>query len=112
MAWIVGCRAGDASLDGAQLEPGNLAAAGIEINDAHKVGCNRDLETLLRSKFGVAILPQSSFKSERLTHLPFPAIDQSRTVAVYSIAGRPRSREATAMLALVRAADWDSSVAA
>jgi DNA-binding transcriptional LysR family regulator len=99
-------------LDGSELTPDSLAAAGLRADDAHKVLCNRDLETLLKSKFGVAILPHSSFRSERLTHLAFPALDQRRTVAVYSIAGRPRSREAIALLNLVRAADWDSSAAA
>jgi hypothetical protein len=33
-------------------------------------------------------------------------------VAIYSIAGRARSREAAALLNLVRAADWTSGAAA
>jgi DNA-binding transcriptional LysR family regulator len=98
--------------DGAELTPASLEAAGIRLDDAHQVGCNRDLETMVAAKFGVAILPASSFRSAALTHLPCPGLDLRRTVAVYSIAGRARSREAAALLNLVRASDWHSDAAA
>jgi DNA-binding transcriptional LysR family regulator len=98
--------------DGAELTPASLEVAGIRLDDAHQVGCNRDLETMVAAKFGVAILPASSFRSAALTHLPCPGLDLRRTVAVYSIAGRARSREAAALLNLVRASDWNSDAAA
>jgi DNA-binding transcriptional LysR family regulator len=97
--------------DGSELSLANLEAAGIRIDDAHQVMCNQDLETLVQAKFGVAVLPASTFRSRDLTHLPCPGLDLKRTVAVYSIAGRARSREAAALLNLVRAADWDSAAA-
>lgn len=98
--------------DGSELTPASLEAAGIRVGDAHQVSCNRDLETMVAAKFGVAILPASSFRSDALTHLPCPGLDLRRTVAVYSIAGRARSREAGALLNLARAADWASGAAA
>lgn len=98
--------------DKAELSAASLEAAGINLDDAHKVCCNRDLETMVAAKFGVAILPASSFRSMQLAHLPCPGLDLRRTVAVYSIAGRARSREAAALLNLARAADWTSQVAA
>ncbi len=98
--------------DASELTPASLEAAGIRVDDAHQVGCNRDLETMVAAGFGVAILPASSLRSAALTHLPCPGLDLRRTVAVYSIAGRARSREAAALLNLVRAADWSSSQAA
>jgi DNA-binding transcriptional LysR family regulator len=98
--------------DAAELTPASLEAAGIRIDDAHRVSCNRDLETMVAAKFGVAIQPASSFRSGALTHLPCPGLDLKRTVAVYSIAGRTRSREAAALLNLVRASDWGSAAAA
>lgn len=91
----------DSELSQERLEP-----AGIQLTDAHQVNCNRDLETLVRAKLGVAIVPKSSFRSDSVRHLPCPGLDLERTVAVYSIAGRPRSREAAALLGLVRSADW------
>lgn len=98
--------------DGAELSPASLEAVGIQPDQAHQVGCNRDLETMVAAKFGVAILPARSFLSDALKHLPFPGLDLRRTVAIYSIAGRARSREAAALLNLVRAADWNSGAAA
>jgi DNA-binding transcriptional LysR family regulator len=98
--------------DTAELTQASLEAAGIRVDDAHQVSCNRDLETMVAAKFGVAIQPASSFRSNSLAHLPCPGLDLKRTVAVYSIAGRARSREAAALLNLVRASEWGSSVAA
>ena len=98
--------------DGSELTLTSLEQAGIRTEDAHEVSCNRDLQTLVEAKFGVAVLPRSAFRSEQLRHLPWPGLDLKRTVAVYSIAGRPRSREAAALFNLVRAADWEGQLAA
>jgi DNA-binding transcriptional LysR family regulator len=98
--------------DGIELNTTSLEASGIKLEDAHKVNCNRDLEALVQAKFGVAILPESSFRSDGLHHMPYPGLKLERTVAVYSIAGRARSREATALLGLVRSADWQAKLAA
>lgn len=98
--------------DSAELSSASLEALGIQPDQAHQVGCNLDLKTMVAAKFGVAILPASSFRTDTLKHLPFPGLDLRRTVAIYSIAGRGRSREAAALLSLVRAADWNSGAAA
>jgi DNA-binding transcriptional LysR family regulator len=98
--------------DGAELTRASIEQTGIRVNDAHEVCCNRDLEALVHAKFGVAIMPRSAFRSRDLTHLPCPGLDRMRTVAAYSIAGRPRSRECTAMLNLIRAVDWEAHLAA
>lgn len=97
--------------DEAELSANSIEAAGIRLDDAHKVGCNRDLETMVAARFGVAILPASLFPSMELVHLPFPGLELKRTVAIYSIAGRARSREAAALLNLTRATDWASAIA-
>jgi DNA-binding transcriptional LysR family regulator len=91
---------------------GNLETHGISLDDAHQIDCNHDLEAMLAARLGVAILPASALRSSRLVHVPCAAFDIRRTVAVYSIAGRPRSREAGALLNLVRAADWSDRMAA
>jgi DNA-binding transcriptional LysR family regulator len=98
--------------DRAELAPAALESAGINFDQAHKVSCNRDLETMVVAKFGIAILPASAFKSDKLAHVRCPGLDLRRTVAVYSIAGRARSREAAALLNLTRATDWGSGLAA
>jgi DNA-binding transcriptional LysR family regulator len=98
--------------DGSEITPASLEAAGIRVEDAHQVNCNQDLETLVQAKFGVAVLPASTLRTAGLMHLPCPGLDLRRTVAIYSIAGRARSREAGALLNLVRAADWNSAASA
>lgn len=98
--------------DTPELSAVNLEAVGIRLNDAHQVDCNRDLEIMLAARLGVAILPASALRSAHLRHLHCSALDLRRTVAVYSIAGRGRSREANALLNLVRAADWSPRLAA
>jgi DNA-binding transcriptional LysR family regulator len=97
--------------DGTELSPASLEASGIRMEDAHQVNCNHDLEALVQAKFGIAILPTSSFRSGPLHHMPYPGLDLRRTVAAYSIAGRARSREAAALLGLVRSADWEAGLA-
>ena len=100
-----------AGMDRAEIDHQMLNAAGITLADAHEVDSAHDLEALVIAEFGVAIVPASMLKSSRLTHLTCSALDLKRTVAVYSVAGRPRSREATALLNLVRSADWSMSLA-
>ncbi|HSG34322.1 MAG TPA: LysR family transcriptional regulator [Sphingomonadaceae bacterium] len=90
----------------------NIETVGLSSEEAHQVDSHRDLEALVVARLGVAILPSSALKSPRVVHIPCEALDMRRTVAVYSIAGRPRSREAGALLNLVRAADWAGSMAA
>lgn len=97
---------------GADPFEANLETHGICLDDAHLVDCNHDLEAMLAAQLGVAILPASALVSNRVVHVPCAALDLRRTVAIYSIAGRPRSREASALLNLVRAADWSGRLAA
>lgn len=97
--------------DPAEIQSSRVAEAGIPIADAHEVDCNRDLEALVVAGFGIAILPASAMRSDRVRHLSCATLDLRRTVAVYSVAGRQRSREAIALLNLVRSADWSVAAA-
>ena len=93
--------------DPAEFRREDLTARGLPYDEAHEVDSVRDLETLLVAQFGLAILPASAMKSPRVRHLPCSALDLKRTVAIYSVAGRPRSREASALLNLLRSTDWE-----
>ena len=73
-----------------------------------EVHCSRDLERLVAEGFGVAILPANAIRNRNVRHLACAGIATERTVAVYSVAGRQRSKEANALLNLLRATDWDS----
>jgi DNA-binding transcriptional LysR family regulator len=98
--------------DKAELHPSRLDAYGIDVDRAHEVDSDRDLEALMVAQFGVAILPASVMRSQTVRHLRCSALDLRRTVAVYSVAGRQRSRETTALLTLIRSADWSTELAA
>lgn len=101
-----------AGTDLAEFETGRLDAAGISLDHAHEVDSDRDLEALVVAEFGVAIMPASAMNSLRVRHLACSALDLRRTVAIYSVAGRARSREASALLNLVRSADWSRTLGA
>jgi DNA-binding transcriptional LysR family regulator len=100
-----------ADSDMAEFETGCLDATGICLDHAHEVDSDRDLEALVVAEFGVAIMPASAMNSARVRHLTCSALDLRRTVAIYSVAGRARSREAAALLNLVRSADWSRRLA-
>jgi DNA-binding transcriptional LysR family regulator len=100
-----------ADTDMAEFDTGCLDATGICLDHAHEVDSDRDLEALVVAEFGVAIMPASAMNSARVRHLTCSALDLRRTVAIYSVAGRARSREATALLNLVRSADWSRRLA-
>lgn len=101
-----------AGCDPAELRKEEVTARGIPYENAHEVDELRDLEALVVANFGLAIMPASAMKSSAVRHLPCAALDLHRTVAIYTVAGRERSREAGALLNLVRSRDWSASVAA
>jgi len=84
--------------------------AGIDWDSVHQVMCSRDLERLIAEGLGVAILPPSALRSAGVRHLPLSMGTLERTIHVYSVAGRQRSKEAAALLNLVRATDWESKL--
>jgi DNA-binding transcriptional LysR family regulator len=101
-----------AGTDIAEFETARLNAAGICLDHAHEVDSDRDLEALVVAEFGLAIMPASAMNSQRVRHIACSGLDLRRTVAIYAVAGRARSREASALLNLVRSADWSHGLAA
>ena len=83
-----------------------LGRLGISTARAHHVSTDGDLIALAEARLGVAIIPASAVRSDRLRTLPLQGFDLARTVAVYGVAGRRRSPAAAALLNLLRAADW------
>lgn len=83
-----------------------IVAAGVDLHSAHEVESDRDLEAMVAARFGVAVAPSKSLLGPNVHHLPYAAIDLHRSIAVYTVAGRQRSREAAALLNLLRGKDW------
>lgn len=88
-----------------------LAAAGVPVDDAHMLDSLRDLEALAVAGLGAAVVPASTLRKSRLGRARCP-VNAERTVTVYAVAGRQRSKEAAALLNLLRATDWDAKLSA
>jgi DNA-binding transcriptional LysR family regulator len=87
-----------------------LHRQGITTAGAHQVTTDHDLITLVEAGLGIAIVPASALRSERLRSVALDGLDLTRTVALYGVAGRRRSPIATMLLNLLRAADWSRYV--
>jgi DNA-binding transcriptional LysR family regulator len=101
-----------AHLGSEDLAIDRLSALGISGDNIVEVHCSRDLEQLVAHNFGVAVMPASAIRNRHVRHLSCAAIGVERTVAIYSVAGRQRSKEAAALLNLLRAIDWEARLSA
>jgi len=88
----------------------HLSGAGVDLARAHHIDTDSDLEALVVANFGIAIVPASGLRSDKMRHVPYSALDLRRTVAIYTVAGRPRTAEATALLNLMRSTDWSKAL--
>ena len=89
------------------LQP-HLAKNDVAPSGEHEVDNDNDLLALLDVNTGVAFVSATAPQSPATRRLRLLDIDLSRTVAVYSVAGRMRSAAAGMLLNLLRAADWSS----
>ncbi|MEE9590524.1 MAG: LysR family transcriptional regulator [Hyphomicrobiaceae bacterium] len=73
---------------------------------SYKVVSEHDLLALIEANLGVAVLPPSAPSSEDTKLITINGLDLGRTVYLYGVAGRQRSPAATALIKLMRVADW------
>jgi DNA-binding transcriptional LysR family regulator len=83
-----------------------LSRHGIAADPAHHVSTDDDLIALAEARLGIAIVPASTTRPERLRTVSLKGLALTRTIAVYGVAGRRRSPAAAVLLNLLRAADW------
>jgi DNA-binding transcriptional LysR family regulator len=88
-----------------------LAAAGVPVENAHMLDSLRDLEALAGAGLGAAVIPASTLRRSALGRARCP-VNAERTVTVYAVAGRQRSKETAALLNLLRATDWQAKLSA
>ena len=79
----------------------------LDVDQGYELTSERDLITLLETDFGVAFVPRSTSCLETLKQLPVKGMELRRTVYLYGVAGRQRTAAASAMLKMLRAADWN-----
>jgi DNA-binding transcriptional LysR family regulator len=83
----------------------------VGVDQGYEPTSEPDLITLLEAGFGVAYVPRSLAFPQTLKHTPVNGIDLKRTVYLYAVAGRQRTAAATAILKMLRGADWSLRVA-
>lgn len=73
---------------------------------SHEVSAELDLIALLESRLGIAVAPKSTTIPITLRRVAIDGIELTRTVYLYSVAGRPRSAAAGILCRQLQAADW------
>ncbi|BAM90427.1 putative transcriptional regulatory protein, LysR family [Bradyrhizobium oligotrophicum S58] len=83
-----------------------LREHGLDIDRSHEVCSERDLIELVQADIGVAMMPHTSPVPETLKRTMITGLDARRTVHLYGVAGRQRTAVASAVMRMLRGADW------
>jgi len=87
----------------------SLREHGLNVDCSHEVSSERDLIELVEADIGVAIIPDTSPIPQTLKRTVVDGLDARRTVHLYGVAGRERTAVASAMMRMLRGADWRPS---
>jgi DNA-binding transcriptional LysR family regulator len=78
----------------------------FDIDRGHELSSERDLITLLECDFGIAFAPRSISHPDSLKQAAVNGLEFRRTIYLYGVAGRERTAAASAILKMLRAANW------
>jgi DNA-binding transcriptional LysR family regulator len=84
----------------------SLREHGLNFDQGHQICSERDLIELLEAEVGVAVMPHTSPIPETLQRATVDGLDARRTVHLYGVAGRERTAVASAVMRMLRGADW------
>ncbi|WP_439399898.1 LysR family transcriptional regulator [Bradyrhizobium sp. PMVTL-01] len=84
----------------------SLREHGINVNHSHEISSERDLIELVEADIGVALVPHTSPLPTNLKRAGVVGLDARRTVNLYGVAGRQRTAVASAVMRMLRGADW------
>ena len=79
----------------------------LDVDQGYELTSEHDLITLLEADLGIAFAPRSTSCPETLKLLPVKGLELRRTIYLYGVAGRQRNAAASAVLKMLRAADWN-----
>jgi DNA-binding transcriptional LysR family regulator len=85
---------------------GALREHGLDVDHCHEVSSERDLIELIEANIGVSVLPDTSPIPQSLKRATIEGLDARRTVHLYGVAGRERTAVASAVMCLLRGANW------
>ena len=83
-----------------------LREHGIDVDHCHEISSERDLIALLEADVGIALIPDTSRIPQTLKRAAVDGLDARRTVNLYGVAGRERTAVASAVMLMLRGADW------
>jgi DNA-binding transcriptional LysR family regulator len=78
----------------------------IDVDHVHEISSERDLIELVEAEIGVGVIPDTSPIPDTLKRSPVDGLDARRTVHLYGVAGRERTAVASAVMRMLRGADW------
>jgi DNA-binding transcriptional LysR family regulator len=84
----------------------SLREHGIAVDRSHEISSERDLIELLEADIGVAVIPHTASIPDTLKRASVEGLDSRRTVHLYGVAGRQRTAVASAVMRMLRGADW------
>lgn len=88
----------------------SLREHGLNCDHRHQISSERDLIELLEAEVGVALMPDTSPIPPTLKRTTVDGFDARRTVHLYGVAGRERTAVASAVMRMLRGADWRQSL--
>ncbi len=83
-----------------------LIESTIVPNSAGDVGSDQDMIALIDANLAIGILPQTAHVGNGLKRVALDGLAISRTVSLYTVAGRERAPPATGLIRLLRAYDY------
>jgi DNA-binding transcriptional LysR family regulator len=89
----------------------SLREHGLDVDRKHEICSERDLIELLEADIGVAVVPHTATIPNTLTRKAVDGLDARRTVHLYGVAGRERTPVASAVMRILRGADWQQFLA-
>ena len=84
----------------------SLRDHGVDVDHCHEISSERDLIALLEADIGFAVIPDTSPIPRTLKRASIEGLDARRTVNLYGVAGRERTAVASAVMRMLRGADW------
>jgi len=84
----------------------SLRERGIDVDQSCEISSERDLIELVEADIGVAMVPHTSPVPASLARATVAGLDARRTVNLYGVAGRQRTAVASAVMRMLRVADW------
>jgi DNA-binding transcriptional LysR family regulator len=88
----------------------SLREHGLDVDRSHEIASERDLIELLEADIGVALVTDTASIPPTLKRATVEGLDARRTVNLYGVAGRERTAVASAVMRMLRGADWQQVI--